>query len=150
MTLEECLDQLKANGLKTIIEDPEWAVIWATEIQGPEGRVSTWDRSCLVVDHDNPRWVFVLWALTGALEYAVPGTLEELTPLILRVYANHRECGGTFVHAFQRAVPDNLQYLGDELYVGRHKFKDGIAEARARQAKKECSRARKGAKSGDE
>jgi|GEM_PF-6396753 len=43
--------------------------------------------------------------------YDVPGTLDELVPLILSVYAHHKQHSGELYEAFEQVVADAERYL---------------------------------------
>jgi len=44
-------------------------------------------------------------------QYEVPGTLDELVPLILSVYAHQKQHGGELYEAFEQVVADAERYL---------------------------------------
>lgn len=67
------------------------------------------DDACSLLEDENG-WVAVFPA-EGLLTYEVPGTLDDLVPLILAVYSKYRSEGGPFRDVLKSVVTDSEQYL---------------------------------------
>jgi hypothetical protein len=100
--------ELEAAGLEVKPSGERSLWIAATVKDAGGGIRLSNDASALLLQDDH--WVAIFPA-DGTLNYEVPGDLQELLPLIRRVYTYYRRAGGAFKDAFKHAVPEPDTYL---------------------------------------
>jgi hypothetical protein len=106
--IDAAIAKFKSEGLHAAWRDPSTLFIAATVLDTPLG-VSITNDATFLIDQGH-RWLGVFPA-RGQCTHEVPGTLEDLTDLTLRVYANYHESGGQLWQAFTRVVPAHARYL---------------------------------------
>ena len=107
--------ELAAAGL-SVKQNGETA-LWITATSQEIGGLTLSKDASALLQRDG-EWIAV-FPTPGTLSYEVPGSLPDLTSLILKVYAHYRRFGGSFDHAFERSVPASESFL-----VGRFPAED--------------------------
>lgn len=107
-TLVEAKARLESSGLH-VVANNERSLLIAGRFsgEGPDG-IKFYHDACTLAQ-DREEWVVIF--LKYQRTYEVPGSLDELTGLILAVYSDHRAAGGHFFEAFERVVGDPAPYL---------------------------------------
>ena len=109
MSIEHARRMFVAAGLHTELNEPDClSIAGKVEIVGDRGIEISQDACVLFCEEG--QWQ-VNFPGKGMLAYEVVGTLDELVPLILSVYADYRRDGGKFGEAFGRVVEDAERYL---------------------------------------
>ena len=79
-----------------------------TGTQLTEGGIGLVENGSSIVEIEG-RWTALVTKYMA--QYELPGTLEELVPLILSVYDHQRRHGGELYGAFEHVVEDAERYL---------------------------------------
>jgi hypothetical protein len=106
--IDAAIARFKSQGLHATWRTPSTLFISATIVDTPLG-VSITNDAVFLIDQGH-RWLAAFPA-PGQCTHEVPGTLEELTDLASRVYADYHESGGPLWEAFRRVVPAHSRYL---------------------------------------
>lgn len=108
-TLTKAKSRLEAFGLHVSVNFDR--SLWIAATFGEEGDNGVrYSQDACVLCRENDACLAIFPA-EGIQMHDVPGTEDELTELILAVYANYRAVGGPFKDAFQRVASDPKTYL---------------------------------------
>ena len=100
--------KLESEGLYVSLSDHSLWIAAAVRDAGVGG-IKISDDACSLIGQSG-RWVAVFPA-EGLFAYEVPGSLAELVPLVISVYAHYRRTGGPFRQAFAQVVGEPESYL---------------------------------------
>ena len=110
-TIQDAKRELERAGLHISMRNESFWIADNLEDVGDGLRISR-DASSLIKSPDG--WTAVFPG-TGMSFYDVPGSLEDLVPLIVSVYESYRKEGGAFIDSFPRVDAESDKYLAGSI-----------------------------------